>query len=297
MKLPIRNPFNILAHTVLMFFSIASILPFLLMFISAFTDDKTLVMNGYSFFPEKWSADAFKYLWLQRAMLSQAYGVTILMTIVGTSISLTITTMLAYVLSRRDFPHRNKMAFFVFFTMLFNGGLVPTYLLYTSYLGIKNTVLALLLPSLLMNGFHVMIMRTFFITNIPEPLVESAVIDGAGKFRTFRSIVLPISYPILATIGLFAGIAYWNDWYNGLIYITNANLFNIQNLLNRILMNIQFLQNINTGSTDVTSALENMPSTSIRMAIAVVGVVPLLAAYPFFQRYFVKGITMGALKG
>lgn len=297
MKFRIKNPFNVLANTVLMIFSISAILPFVLMFISAFTDDTTLIRNGYSFFPEKWSVDAFRYLWLQRVMISKAYGVTVLMTVVGTTLSLTITTMLSYVLSRKDFRHRNKLAFYVFFTMLFNGGLVPTYLLYTSYLGIKNTLLALLIPSLLMNGFYVMIMRTYFVTNIPDAIVESAEIDGAGKFRTFLSVVLPTSYPILATIGLFAGIAYWNDWYNGLIYITNADLFNIQNLLNRILMNIQFLQNISSGSTDVTSALENMPSTSIRMAIAVVGVVPILVAYPFFQRYFVKGITMGAVKG
>jgi putative aldouronate transport system permease protein len=194
------------------------------MFISAFTDDRTLIRNGYSFFPEIWSTDAFNYLWLQRVMLSKAYGVTVLMTLVGTSLSLTITTMLSYALSRRDFPHRNKLAFYVFFTMLFNGGLVPTYLLYTSYLGIKNTLLALLIPGLLMIGFHVMIMRTYFITNIPEALIESAEIDGAGKFRTFRSLVCPsLSYPILATIGLFAGDRLLEDWSHGLIYITKPS--------------------------------------------------------------------------
>lgn len=293
----IKNPLEKTAHIVLIILSLSAILPFLLMIISSFTDDTTLVRYGYSFFPQKLSLAAYNYLWIQKFMILKAYGITVLMTVVGTSVSLVITSMLAYALSRKDFRMRNKLSFFVFFTMLFNGGLVPTYLLYTQYLGLKNTLLTLLLPGLLMNGFNVLIMKTYFATNIPDAVVESAFIDGAGKFRTFIEIAVPLSYPIFAVIGLFVGIAYWNDWYNGLIYITNPELFNIQNLLNRILMNVQYLSTTNTGSSEVANLLSKLPSVSIRMALATIGVIPILAAYPFFQRYFVKGIAIGAVKG
>jgi putative aldouronate transport system permease protein len=180
--------------------------------------------------------------------------------------------------------------------MLFNGGLVPTYLLYTHYLNMKNTLFALLIPGLLLNGFNVMIIRTYFATNIPDAVIESALVDGAGKIKTFFRIVLPLSYPIMATIGLFSGIAYWNDWYNGLIYLTEAKLFSIQNILNRILLEVQFLQNADIGGHSGGLA-QKIPMTSVRMAIAAITIIPILIAYPFFQKYFVKGIMMGSVKG
>lgn len=296
MNRKIANPLGHVAHAILVLLSLAAVMPFVLLIISSFTDDRTLIKNGYSFFPEKLSIAAYDYLWIQKNMILRAYGMTILMAVIGTAVSLTITSLLAYSLSRNDNPLKNKLTFVVFFTMLFNGGLVPTYLLYTHYLGVKNTLFGLLIPGLLMNGFNVLIMRTFFKTNIPDAIIESAMIDGAGKFKTFITIALPLSYPILATIGLLVGIAYWNDWYNGLIYITDPKLYNIQNMLNRILMNVQFLATQNIGSS-MGELLSNLPTVSIRMAIAFVGVVPILGAYPFFQRYFVKGITIGAVKG
>lgn len=296
MKRKIKNPLEMLTHVVMVLLSLASVLPFILLFVSSFTDDTTLIRDGYTLFPAKLSMAAYDYLWIQRQIIFRAYGITILMTVVGTITSLVITSLLAYSLSRKDFPLRNILSFAVFFTMLFNGGLVPTYLLYTQYLGMKNTIWALLIPGLLMNGFNVLIMRTFFLTNIPDAILESALIDGAGQFKTFFNIVLPLSYPILATIGLFAGIAYWNDWYNGLIFLTEPNLFNIQNLLNRILMDVQYLSSTNVGS-DVSQMLSKVPTVSIRMAIAVIGILPILAIYPFFQKYFIKGLTIGAVKG
>ena len=201
--------------------------------------------------------------------------------------------MLAHSLSRKNLPLRGFFTFLVFFTMLFNGGLVPTYWVYARFLGIKNTIWALIIPNLFVQGFGVLLMRTFFITTIPEDIIDAAKIDGAGEIRIFVSVVLPMSTPILTTIGLLKGIAYWNDWFNGMIYITDPSLFSIQNLLNRMLTDIQFL-----ATSDLASRVTvDLPTTSFRMAIAGIGAVPILILYPFFQRYFVKGITIGGVKG
>lgn len=284
-------------HIVLWVYAATCILPFVLLFISSITNETTIVKNGYSFFPEQLGFTAYQYLWEQSASIFRAYGITVLVTVVGTTASLAITSLLAYPISRSDLPLRNPLSFFVFFTLLFNGGLVPTYLIYTQVFEIKNTIQALIIPGLLMNGFNVLLMRTFFMTTIPTPVLESANIDGAGVLRTFYSIVLPLSMPIMATIGLFQGIAYWNDWYNGLIYITEPNLFSLQSILNRIMSDIQFLSTNSSMASQSSEALAALPSETFRMAIAVIGVVPILVAYPFFQKYFVKGITIGAVKG
>ncbi|MBY9078344.1 carbohydrate ABC transporter permease [Paenibacillus sp. HN-1] len=251
--------------------------------------------SGFSMFPAHYSLEAYRYLWNSSSEILRSYGITIFVTIVGTAVSLTMTALLAYPLSRRDYPARNVIAFAVFFTLLFNGGLVPSYLVYTQMLHIKNTIWALIVPGLLMNGFNVMLMRTFFLTSIPMPIIESAKIDGAGEWRTFGSIILPLSMPILATVGLFQTIAYWNDWNNGLIYLTDSKLYGIQSLLNRILTDTQFLSSSSFGADP--TLLQSAPIETVKMAIAVIGVIPILIAYPFFQKYFVKGIVVGAVKG
>lgn len=276
-------------------FAIMSILPFVLLISASFTDQDTIVAEGYSFFPQKFSTYAYEYLINRGEDILRAYGITIFITIFGTVAGLSITALLAYPLSRSITPHRNLIMFFVFFTMLFNGGLVPTYLVYTNLLDIKNSIWALIVPGLLMNGYYIMLMRTFFQTTVPSALIESAQIDGAGEYRTFWSIVLPLSTPVLATIGLFECIAYWNDWQNGMVYITNPELFSLQNLLNRILQDIQFINS--NMSESAAGSMQQMPSDSVKMAIAVIGVLPILIAYPFFQKYFVKGIMIGAVKG
>ena len=281
-------------HICMIIVAAACILPFLLLIVSSFTNETEIIKNGYSFFPKQFSLDAYIYLFRQLSMLVRAYGITVLITAIGTSACLVMTSMLAYPLSRRDVPFRNSLSFFVFFTLLFSGGLVPTYLIYTQWFGIKNTIWALIVPGLLMNGFNVLLMRTFFITNIPSVLIEAAQIDGAGEFRTYYRIILPLSLPILATIGLLAGIGYWNDWFNGLTYLTDPKLFSIQNILNRILMDIQFLTS-NPGA-QVSGAVSRIPGASVRMAIAVIGILPIVAAYPFFQKFYVKGIAIGAVK-
>lgn len=287
---------EIISHIFLILISIASIVPFIILISSSFTAEEVILREGYNFWPAEFSFAAYEYLSHNSTEILRAYGITVFVTVFGTVVSLAMTAMLAYGLSRRDVPFRNLLTFLVFFTLLFNGGLVPTYLVYTQMFDIKNTIWALIIPGLLMNGFNILLMRSFFITSIPEPIIESARIDGAGEFRTFASIVLPLSLPILATIGLLQTIIYWNDWFNGLIYLTDPNLFSIQNILNRMLTDIQFLASGDLGA-NMSQAAADIPSTAVRMAIAVVGVLPIIVAYPFFQKFLVKGIALGGVKG
>ncbi len=297
MKTRDNTIFQSIANTVLGLLSFMALFPFLLLFISSLTSEDSLAINGYSIIPKEWSLEAYEYLVKQGDQIIHAYGITVLVTVVGVILGLAIMSLLAYPLSRKDLPGRKALTFFVFFTMLFNGGLVPTYLLYTNYLGIKNTIWALLVPALLVSAWYVLLMRTHFSENIPGAVLESAQIDGAGEFRIFARIVIPMGRPILATVGLFVGIAYWNDWYNGMIYITDPDFFSIQNLLTRMMSDIQFLANNSSLSSAAAGAQVAIPSMSVRMAIATIGVLPIVIIYPFVQNNFVKGISVGAVKG
>ena len=281
-----------LSHVVMVVLSLAAILPFVLLAIASFTDNAVAVSEGFSFWPSKWSTDAYEYIVNERATLLRAYGITILVTLIGTSVGLMISSMLAYTLSNDELPGRKVLTFFVVLTMLFNGGLVPTYLIYTNVFHIKDTLLALIVPSLLMNGFNVVLIRNYFATGVPKSLYEAARIDGAGEIYIFARIALPLSKPILATVGLLMGIAYWNDWQNGLYYLNDTKLYSIQNILNRINENISFIASNSTSGVKIA----DLPTNTIRMAIAVVGILPIVCIYPFFQEYFVKGIAVGAVK-
>lgn len=221
---------------------------------------------------------------------------SIFVTFAGTILGLSTTVLLAYAISRRDLIGRRALMFFVFFTMLFNGGMVPTYLMYIQLFGIKNTYWALLFPHLLVNGFNILLVRTFFANNVPEALLEAARIDGAGELRTFLSVVLPISKPILATVGLLIGVGYWNDWYNGLLFVTEVPYYTLQNFLNKIMMDLQFLSQNMSVTSDVNSIIANVPSSTVRMAMAFIGTLPVIVIFPFFQKYFTKGIAVGAMK-
>lgn len=269
------------------------LLPFLLLIVSSFTDEATLVRDGYSFFPQQLSLNAYRYLLVDSTAIVRGYLISIVVTVIGTIANLLITVMFAYPLSRRDLPMRNFFAFFLFFTMLFNGGLVPTYMMWTQTFHIKNTLFALLIPGLLMSAFNVIMMRTYINSNIPDAVIEAARIDGAGEFRLLLQIVLPMSLPIVATLALLAGLAYWNDWLNGLYYITDDRLFSIQVILNRMLTKTEMLKQAATTGV----SMGPMPEVGIKMAVAVLGALPVLIVYPFFQRYFVKGIAIGAVKG
>lgn len=290
--------FQILAHIILALLSALAVIPFVLMIVSSLTDNNTLVANGYSFWPEKWSLYAYEYIFNTGNSVLHAYGISIVLTIVGTLIALILTTMLSYVISRKGLPGRGVITFLVVFTMLFNGGLVPTYMVYAKIFNVKNTFMALLVPGLLMNGFNIMLMKSYFCTNIPDEILDAAYIDGATEFQAFYKVALPLAKPIVATIALFVGIAYWNDWMNGYIYITkNTDLYSVQNLLNRMMQNIQYLSQNSSNIQQVGVGLNAIPTASVRMAMATVGVLPILVVYPFVQKYFVKGITLGGVKG
>lgn len=281
---------------VLLIVSLMCIVPLLLVVASSFTSERALEQNGYSLLPSELSLDAYIYLLTSKEKLLRAYEVTFFVTIIGTLSSVMITMLFAYPLSNRELPGRTFFSFFVFFTMLFNGGLIPTYLMYTQTFHIKDTIWALIVPSLLMNGFSVLMVRTYLSANIPQEILDAARIDGASDMRTFCAIVLPLSKPILATVAFMTGLAYWNDWMNGLYYLVKrTDLFTIQNLLNRILSSAEFLRN-NDSNALITAGLK-IPSVGSRMAISVIAMLPILIAYPFFQRGFVKGITIGGVKG
>ena len=228
--------------------------------------------------------------------MAHGYLISVLITVIGTVSNLFITILYAYPLSRRELPARNVFAFYLFFTMLFSGGLVPAYLMWTQTFHIRNTFFALIVPGLLMSPFNVIMMRTYFTTNIPDEVIEAARIDGANEFKIIARIVFPMAVPITATIGLLVGLAYWNDWMNGLYYINDDRLYSIQVLLMKIQRNLdQLRQQAQNGSGNVN--LAELPSTSVRMALTVMGILPVMIVYPFLQRYFVKGITIGAVKG
>lgn len=278
--------------------TLVALLPILLMVISSLSSQNSLLQNGYSFWPAEWSLEGYKYVFETGSQIPRAYCVSVLITAIGTTCSLIITTMLAYGLSRPGLPGRNLLTFLVVFTMLFNGGLVPTYLNYTGVFHIKNTIWALLIPNLLMSGYNVMLCKSYFVSSVPGEILEAAKIDGAGEFTIFTRVALPMSKPIVATIGMFAGIAYWNDWYNGYIYLTTATeLYSIQNLLNRMIQNIQFLSQNASNLTQASQGLSAIPTASVRMAMAVLGILPIVIIYPFIQNNFVKGITLGGVKG
>ena len=286
---------TLLIHIVLTLFTILAVLPFILMFMSSITDESMIFQNGYSFIPDKLSADAYRYVLVNLGQIGRAYGVTVFITVSGTVVNLLITAMLAYSLSRPFLPCRRFFNLLVVLTLLFNGGLVPTYLVYTQIFHIKNTVWALLLPNLLMSPFHVILAKTYFINSIPSEIMDAATIDGAGEIRIFFRLVLPLAKPMIVTIGLFSGIAYWNDWMNSLYYITNVRLIGIQSYLNRILSDLQYLQS-NEAAASMSGDI-SFPGMSIRMAIATMAILPIVILFTIFQKRFVRGIAMGALKG
>jgi len=286
-------------HIILLLVTLIIILPFLLVFISSITDENTLIRNGYSFFPENISLYAYQYMIRQGEKIMRAYGVTIVVTAIGTVINIAISAMLAYPLTVKTLPGRRVLTFFIFFTMLFSGGLVPSYLMYVNYFHIKNTLLALIVPNLLLSANNVLMIRSYFVTSIPDALFEASKIDGAGHFRIFSTIVLPLGKPILVTMGLFSGLAYWNDWTNGLYYLSGnqgQKLYGIQNLLNQMITDIQYLASGKVVG-NIGAEVAKLPTTSIRMAIAFIAMLPLFIIYPFLQKYFSEGITLGAVKG
>ena len=289
--------FNILSYTLIALVAIICLIPFLMVVVGSFTAEKEIIANGFSFFPKELSLEAYKTALKEPMAILRAYGVTASLTVIGTAIRLFIVAMTAYVLQRKDFKWRNKVSFFFYFTTLFSGGLVPWYILMVKYLGLKDSYLSLLLPPLL-SVFNIIIMKSYM-SGIPQALTESAKIDGAGDFTIFMKVILPLVKPALATIGMFIALGYWNDWYNSMLFINNENLYSLQYYLYKIVNNIEAYKTILEqagGGTSLGSTI-NMPSESLKMALTIIVTGPIILVYPFIQKYFVSGVTIGAVKG
>ncbi len=291
--------FNVFGHIFMILLTVMAIVPIVLMVISSLTSNGAVLRNGYSFFPEEWSTYAYEWIFASNGgVVLKAYGISFFITAIGTTCSLLLTIGLAYGLSKKGLPGRGLFTFLVVFTMLFNGGLVPTYINYTNVFHIRDTIYGLLIPSLLMNAFNILLMKSYFVTGVPDEILEAAYIDGASEFQTMVKIAVPLSKPIIATIGMFAGIAYWNDWNNGYIYLVQrTDLYSIQNLLNRLMQNINALTQNASQVGNVNQGLSEIPSVTVRMAMATLGILPIVVIYPFIQKNFVKGITLGGVKG
>lgn len=283
-------------HIFMILLVLSCVLPFLLMVMASFTEETTLTRNGYSFIPEVFSLETYRYIIRSAGTILRGYVMTIVVTVIGTVCNLLLTILFAYPLSRKDLPYRSGLSFFLFFTMLFNGGLVPTYMMYANTFHIKNTIFALIVPSLMMNAFYVIMMRSFFSSSIPDSLIEAAKLDGASERKILMSIVVPLSKPMIVTLVLMVGLGYWNDWMNGLYYVTEQKLYTIQMILNNMINNIEFLTR-NASMLGSAAANMKIPQVGIRMGIAVIAVLPILVIYPFLQKYFVKGIVIGGVKG
>ena len=289
--------FNILSYTLIALVAIICLIPFLMVVVGSFTAEKEIIANGFSFFPKELSLEAYKTALKEPMAILRAYGVTASLTVIGTAIGLFIVAMTAYVLQRKDFKWRNKVSFFFYFTTLFSGGLVPWYILMVKYLGLKDSYLSLLLPPLL-SVFNIIIMKSYM-SGIPQALTESAKIDGAGDFTIFMKVILPLVKPALATIGMFIALGYWNDWYNSMLFINNENLYSLQYYLYKIVNNIEAYKTILAqagGGTSLGSTI-NMPSESLKMALTIIVTGPIILVYPFIQKYLIRGMLVGAIKG
>ena len=292
----IKSGTNIVFNIIFIILSLMCIVPVIFVFIISISSEASLAKFGYSFHPAELSDAAYIYLWKERVMILKALWISVVVTVGGTILGLGLTTSMGYVLSRKSYKLQNFYTWVIFIPMIFNGGLAASYVVNDKLLNLSDTLLALILP-LAVSSFNIIICKTFFRTTIPDSVIESAKIDGATQLGIFNKIVLPISKPVIATIGLFLSFGYWNDWFLSSLYIRNKDLISLQALLNSMVKNIQFLASNPDGGVSIQQYLANMPKESVRMAIAIVIVVPIACAYPFFQRYFVTGLTIGAVKG
>ncbi|HWO53356.1 MAG TPA: carbohydrate ABC transporter permease [Paenibacillus cookii] len=288
---------NIVFNLIFILLALVCVVPMLVVLSISLSSEDSIRQTGYHIIPTAFSGDAYSYIAQQGTMILRALCISVLVTIVGTVLGVLLTASMGYVISRPNYKLKGLLTWIVFIPMIFNGGLVSSYYINANLLGLKDTVWALILP-LAVSSFNVIICKTFFKSTIPDGLIESAEIDGAGQLRIFFSIVLPISLPVIATIGLFLCFAYWNDWFQSMLYINNQDLYSLQALLNNLMSNVDALAK-NAASMGVSYAMlaATMPKESARMAVAIIIVLPVAFAYPFFQRYFISGLTIGAVKG
>ncbi|WP_435169567.1 carbohydrate ABC transporter permease [Paenibacillus glycanilyticus] len=294
MKSSLENKaLNLFSYLFMALFSIFCIVPFILILSSSISDEKSVQLTGFALIPKQFSLFAYKVIFQDNAIFS-AYKTTIIFTVAGTILCLIITSAMAYAISVKTFTHRNKIAFFVYFTMLFNGGLIPTYLLISKYLGLSDNILVYILPALV-NPFNMFLLRNFF-KQIPDSLAESAKIDGANDIYILFKIILPLAKPALATIGLFYGLGFWNEWFTATLFISDKDLYSLQYLIMKVLREVDFANQLNQMQ-GITLANYVVPTNTAKMATAVVTVGPIIFVYPFLQKYFVKGLVVGAVKG
>lgn len=283
------------AHTIALLFSAVCMIPFIIVIASSLTNEFALNEYGYQMWPTVFDTTAYKYIFRNPKMILNSYGVTILTTIATTVFGVLFMAMIAYPLSRKNCRFRRPLSFYIFFTMLFSGGLVPGYILTTQYLHLKDSILVLILPSLV-NAFHIIMIRTFF-QRLPDSLFESAKIDGASEFRIFFRIAIPLSVPVLASVAFFTAMGKWNDWYTAMLYISKEELVPLQYMLYRIQNNLQVLLSAMTNVSGIAIDPHSLPGNNLIMAMAVVATGPMMFVFPFFQKYFVQGLTVGAVKG
>lgn len=290
--------FQTMGYVLVFIWGMLCFLPFLLVVMNSFTSESNIMRNGFSFWPGEWTLQAYKTSLDNPARIGYAYRNTIIATVCGTLVAVTLSTMTGYVLHRRDFQWRNKFAFFFYFTTLFSGGLVPWYLMCTRYLGFKNNPIALVMP-MIFSVWQMMLAKNFMRAGIPFEIIESAKVDGANDFTIYYKLVIPLSKPLVATLSLFAALTFWNDWYNCMLFMNKHELKNLQYFLHEMLSSIQALQElVAMGKVSaVNEEMQNLPQQSMKMAMTCITTGPILLLYPFLQKYFVKGLTIGAVKG
>ena len=280
-------------YLLILVFCFLCVTPFVVAISASFSNERTLLRNVYGFLPQNPTAAAYGMLF-STSQIFDSYKVSLFVTIVGTVLSMVVTAMMAYPISVKKLKYRGQISFFAYFTMLFNGGLVPTYMLISKYLGMRNNIWVLIIP-VLVNPWNLFLLRNFF-SAIPAELHESARIDGANDVRILWQIILPVSLPAIATVSLFYGVAYWNSWYNAMLYIEDSKLFPLQYLIMRMMRNIELMKQM-AGQAGVTVDMSDMPSTTTKMATAIVTIGPIIIAYPFAQKYFTSGLIVGSVKG
>lgn len=292
----IKKQTDILFNIVFAILALICIIPVIFIFIISISSEESIRHIGYRFIPQAFSADSYLFLYREADMIIRALGVSVLVTVVGTTLGVMLTTMMGYVISRSNFKLQGFCTMLVFIPMIFNGGMISSYVVNTQFIHLKDSIWALILP-LCVSSFNVVICKTFFKTNIPDSVMESAQIDGASQFTIFGKIVLPLAKPLLATIALFLTFGYWNDWFQSSLYITNTKLFSLQALLDHVQRNIEMMANNPSLGATMTEYMNSMPKEGARMAMAIVIIIPIACTYPFFQRYFISGLTVGAVKG
>lgn len=287
---------NALFNVLFAVLSFICLFPVFYVIMISVSSEESIRTNGYALWPETFSASAYTFLWNERDTIFQALVISVIVTVIGTVLGVLLTTSMGYVLSRPQYRLRGFFNWVVFIPMIFNGGMVANYVVVANMLHLNDTLWCLILP-LAVSSFNVVISKTFFRTTIPDSIIESAKIDGASQLTIFSRIVVPISKPVFATIGLFLTFGYWNDWFQSSLYITKNNLYSLQALLNNMMKNLDYIANNPSAGLSLQQYRNSMPSESVRMAIAVVIIIPIACAYPFFQKYFISGLTIGAVKG